>query len=330
MVNNHKNTRIYKAIAKSLEAKPQTKEELIESSIVRLIHSDKDEISDQIYAITRGKIGAAINQMVECDLLIIDKDGLCRLSSPPPIVIKLEECEAEILKELSAKSMNKSQIKDALKITFGTHKTTTKCDDNVLTNYIGQLLKSMIANRLIVLKDGNYTLSPKISARADNLTELIELKKDFIARLYAKGGEFFEGFFMTLIKKYYEKHHFKVLECYVTGGAHDGGIDGVIVTEDKLGFKEKTLVQTKNRTDITNETVVRSFYGAVCANKGSRGIFVTTSDYHESARAFLDKIDNCVGLSGSNIFSLALECNYGIKKVNGKLEIDEKIFRLTK
>jgi len=85
------------------------------------------------------------------------------------------------------------------------------------------------------------------------------------------------------------------------------------------------MVQTKNRTDTTNETTVRGFYGAVCARQGSRGIFVTSSDFHYSAKAFLDSIDNCVGIDGDGIFKMAVETRYGIKKVGSELTVDEKI-----
>ena len=85
------------------------------------------------------------------------------------------------------------------------------------------------------------------------------------------------------------------------------------------------MVQTKNRSDTVNETVARSFWGAVCAKQGSRGIFATSSDFHYSAKAFFDSIDNCVGVDGDKIFERARQTNYGIKKVGSELTVDEKI-----
>ena len=96
-------------------------------------------------------------------------------------------------------------------------------------------------------------------------------------------------------------------------------------TLDPLGFKETTMIQAKNRTDLSTETTVRSFYGAVCASGGSRGIFATTSDFHPSAKLFLAGIDNCVGINGEDIFNMACECLYGIRKKNGKFVIDNKV-----
>ena len=85
------------------------------------------------------------------------------------------------------------------------------------------------------------------------------------------------------------------------------------------------MFQTKNRRDISNETDVRGFYGAVCARQGSRGIFATTSDFHPMAVKFLDSIDNCVGVNGEKIFSMATETGYGIKNNNNRLVIDTEI-----
>ena len=85
------------------------------------------------------------------------------------------------------------------------------------------------------------------------------------------------------------------------------------------------MVQTKNKIDPTKETTVRGFYGAVCARHGSRGIFVTSSDFHPGAKAFLDGIDNCVGIDGDKLFEMARITHYGIKKNGKELSVDEKI-----
>ena len=86
------------------------------------------------------------------------------------------------------------------------------------------------------------------------------------------------------------------------------------------------MVQTKNRTVAASETDVRGFYGAVCAKRGTRGIFATTGELHESAWVFLSGVSDCVGIDGARVFELALETGYGIKKENGDLYIDEEIF----
>ena len=85
------------------------------------------------------------------------------------------------------------------------------------------------------------------------------------------------------------------------------------------------LVQAKNRTDATSETVVRAFLGAVYASGGTKGIFATTSDFHPAAKILLSGIDNCVGVNSEDIFKMACRNLYGIRKKSGKLVIDNKI-----
>ena len=118
-----------------------------------------------------------------------------------------------------------------------------------------------------------------------------------------------------------------MISARVTAGSDDGGIDGIVKTVDSLGFRETIMIQTKNRSDIASETDVRGFYGAVCAKRGTRGIFATSSEFHPSARAFLDGLDDCVGVDGRRIFSMAADTEYGIIKADGKLRIDEAVFK---
>jgi restriction system protein len=131
---------------------------------------------------------------------------------------------------------------------------------------------------------------------------------------------------MNLIAKFLALNGKTIIESHVTGGSDDGGIDGIVRTVDALGFRELIMVQTKNRSDHSTETDVRGFYGAVCALQGSRGIFATSSDFHPMAKKLLDSIDNCVGVNGDMIFSMAEKTQYGIKKEGERLVIDHSIF----
>ena len=155
---------------------------------------------------------------------------------------------------------------------------------------------------------------------------MLKLKVEFLSKLHAKGGEFFEHYFMNLLAKYLIRCGKTVTESFVTGSSADGGIDGIAKTVDALGFRETIMVQTKNRNSITNETDVRGFYGAVCAAQGSRGIYAVTSDFHPTAKAFLASIDNCVGINGEKLFTMAADTSYGIIRKNGILSIDSEVF----
>ena len=85
------------------------------------------------------------------------------------------------------------------------------------------------------------------------------------------------------------------------------------------------MVQTKNRNTVINERDVRGFYGAVCARRGTRGIFATTSTFHSGAISFFEGIDDCIGIDGDRVFFMALECAHGIKRINREYIVDDAV-----
>lgn len=323
---NH--AKIYKMIVGMLEYAHLDRRDII-SRCIRLSGLSQNGISELEYNQKQGnlraRIGSVLSEMEERDLIKPDSDGLYYLVSARPVIIRIEKCEKEILGILTKGATTKSELRTKLQAVFGTAKTATTRDDDTLFTLMGQVLKKLEALKVIKFTDGAYSLTDKTQARADDLNAILALRDEFLTRLHSRGGEFFEHYFMTLLSKYSEKYKKKVIECYVTGGSADGGIDGVLKTEDSLGFREITMVQTKNRVDIVSETDVRGFYGAVCAKRGTRGMFVTTSDFHPAATEFMDALDDLVGVNGHTVFSLAMECGYGIKKSGGEYSVDAKI-----
>ena len=328
MISNMEHGKIYRRIVDILEHTTATRRALISGCITRFGLS-ASELADTRAGSRanklRSKIGSVINEMEDRGLIARDTGDEYYLTTERPVVIRVERCEREMIRALSEGAKTKAQLRDVMRTAFGTDKTASTRDDDTLSTYMGQILKKLVASGILEQDGVMYTLSERATAHSDNINELLRLKSEFIQRLYTRGGEFFENYFMTLLGKYAKKRGYKVIECYVTGGSSDGGIDGVMITEDSLGFRETTMVQTKNRTDMPDETDVRGFYGAVCAKRGTRGIYVTTADFHAGATAFLDPLDDCVGVNGTKIFELALECSYGVKKQGDRLTVDEKI-----
>ena len=320
--------KIYKQIVEMLEGANLNRKDIISACLSRA-GLTTEELSDKSSGsrqnIIRSRVGAVISEMEARDLIALDKDGRYGLVVSKPVVIRIEKCEKELIRLLSEGSMERSKIREHLMKSFGADKTATKRDDDILMTFLGQTLNKL--EKLGVIKKNGmlYSLSERASAKADDINSMLALRSEYISRLHARGGEFFEGYFMELLKRYLEKHGKKVTECYVTGGSDDGGIDGIAKTVDSLGFRETIMVQTKNRTEITSETDVRGFYGAVCAARGSRGMYVNTSDFHSGAISFIDGLDDCIGINGDRLFSMAVECKYGICSRNGMLAIDEKV-----
>ena len=254
-----------------------------------------------------------------------ESSGLYYRKEERAIAIRIEECEQILIELIESSARTRQEIKDELTAYFGTDTTTTVSDDNKLFTFIGQILKRLTSDGVLIYDGSKYSIAPEKSAYVKDRQEMLTLKATFLSRLHARGGEYFEHYFMNLIARYYILHGKTVIESKVQGGSDDGGIDGIIKTQDVLGFREVIMVQTKNRSDVSNETDIRSFYGAVCARQGSRGIFATTSGFHPMAEKFLNGIDNCVGVNGEKIFAMAVETEYGIKRDGDRLVIDRDL-----
>ena len=320
--------KIYRFIIDILENARLSRRELIFSVIDAFGLTDSERLDDSMNGrinVLRSRIGLVINDMEAKGFIQKEPSGLYFKAEEKDVLIRIEECEKEILDIIKTKPKTKQQIKDSLVSFFGTDITLTQRDDNKLFTYMGQLLKRLTADGILDFDGATYSIAPEKSAYIENRQEVLGLKNAFLKKLHSRGGEFFEYYFMNLIAKYLALKGKTVVESHVTGGSADGGIDGIARTIDSLGFRETIMVQTKNRIDISTETDVRGFYGAVCAQQGSRGIFATSSDFHPMAVKFLDSIDNCVGVNGDKIFSMATETGYGIISNSGKLTIDNEI-----
>ena len=328
MKNIREYRKIYRKIVDTLEISPKTRSELLRTVVESLLADGKkltDNRTNGTQNLLRSAAGAVITEMQNRGMIYTDDMGLYHNAADKPVVIRLERCEEQILILLREKARSKKEIRDELVKFFKTDKTMTTKDDNILFTFIGQILKSLVNEESIVYDGSIYSIAPLKIAEMRNKQELLSFKASFLSIIHSRGGEFFEHYFMNLLEKYLIRSGKTVTESYVTGGSEDGGIDGICKTVDSLGFKETIMVQTKNRLESTSETDVRGFYGAVCARQGSRGIFVTTSTFHPLATKLLDSIDNCVGVDGEKVFSMALDAAYGIKKKGNTLTIDYKV-----
>lgn len=325
MKSTQQNRKIYRFILDALDKEPLKRQDIIRYVTESYNLSEEEMKNTETNGrlnVLRSATGIIINEMLASGIISKDRDELYYRSAEKPIAIRIERCEEEILLFLKDGRKSRTAIKEHLIKFFGTDETESVKDDNKLFTYIGHILKKLTSEKILDCDGTVYSIAPEKMAMVKNRSEVLALKGDFLSLVHSKGGEFFEHYFMNLIEKYLIRCGKTVTESYVTGGAADGGIDGVIKTIDSLGFRETVMVQTKNRNELTPETDVRGFYGAVCAAQGSRGIFVTTSDFHPVAKTFLDSIDNCVGINGDKIFSMATDTSYGIKRRGDRLVID--------
>ena len=188
---------------------------------------------------------------------------------------------------------------------------------------------------------GNVNVRKPVRA----LTADEKLQEAFLSRLRGLGGDYFEYYSVYLLERYSRRNGRRLESLQITGGDHDGGIDGEIELTDRLGFRETIYIQSKNwnpdkgdeKLWVVGETLLQQFIGAcVCrqAKEGKqhcRGIFMTTSRFTPEAKRLLnDTSDKFVGYDGADVFETAKECEFGLVKKNGEWTLDETLLSGTK
>lgn len=98
-----------------------------------------------------------------------------------------------------------------------------------------------------------------------------------------------------------------------TGGSGDFGIDG-IVHLDKLGL-DKIYLQAKRYKPANkiSSSEIQKFFGALKGRHASKGIFLTTSSYQQSALEYANTVsDTLVLLDGRQIAEHMIEAKVGV------------------
>ncbi|MEX1039648.1 MAG: restriction endonuclease [Pirellulaceae bacterium] len=97
----------------------------------------------------------------------------------------------------------------------------------------------------------------------------------------------------------------------VTKASNDEGIDGII-NEDRLGL-DVIYVQAKRWKDGVGRKEIQAFVGALAGKQATKGVFITTSSFRETAveyaRAVAQKI---VLIDGATLGQLMIEYDIGV------------------
>ena len=206
-----------------------------------------------------------------------------------------------------------------------------------------------------VLKTERKAVAVKEPSRAANnqkrktterpVTADERLCEAFLKRIRALGGDYFEYYSVYLLERYSMRNGRRLESLKISGGDHDGGIDGEIELTDKLGFKETIYIQSKNwnpekgdeKLWVVGETLLQQFIGACACRQAKdkkqhcRGIFITTSRFTPEAKRILEDLsDKIVGYDGADLYEAAKECEFGVIKKNGEWALDEKLLSGTK
>lgn len=177
------------------------------------------------------------------------------------------------------------------------------------------------------------------------LTADEKLREAYLKKLRSLGGDYFEYYSVYLLERYSIKNGRRLESLRISGGDHDGGIDGEIELTDRFGFKETIYIQSKNwnpekgdeKLWVVGETLLQQFLGACACRQAKdgkqscRGIFVTTSRFTPDAKRVLETMaDKLVGYDGNDLYEAAKECAFGLVKKNGEWALDERLLSGTK
>jgi restriction system protein len=100
------------------------------------------------------------------------------------------------------------------------------------------------------------------------------------------------------------------------GKSGDGGIDGII-KEDKLGL-DIVYIQAKRWNDtVVSRPEIQKFVGALHGQRAKKGVFITTSNFSQSAQEYVSVIDSKIVLiDGSQLAQFMIDNNVGVSTVS--------------
>lgn len=97
----------------------------------------------------------------------------------------------------------------------------------------------------------------------------------------------------------------------VTKKSNDEGIDGVI-NEDRLGL-DTIYIQAKRWQGPVGRKEIQSFVGALAGQQAHKGVFITTSSFHQTAIDYAESLSQKVILiDGQRLAQLMIEHNIGV------------------
>jgi restriction system protein len=113
----------------------------------------------------------------------------------------------------------------------------------------------------------------------------------------------------------------------VTKMSNDEGIDGVI-NDDPLGL-DVIYLQAKRWKATVGREEIQKFVGALAGQQAHKGVFITTSDFADTAKAYARKVSQKVILiDGGRLAELMIQHNIGVTRSRSReiKEVDNDYF----
>jgi restriction system protein len=162
------------------------------------------------------------------------------------------------------------------------------------------------------IKEFEDTSTPQERLEAAYHTIISEIAEDLLQRVKQSPPVFFEKLVVdVLIAMGYGG--FDSSNGQVTQYTGDGGIDGII-KEDKLGL-DTIYIQAKRWENTVPVSAVRDFAGSLLSKKARKGVFITTSNFPQSAYEYVRSIDPTIILiDGEQLTRMMIEYNVAVNR----------------
>lgn len=155
------------------------------------------------------------------------------------------------------------------------------------------------------------------------------LADDLLQRIRAASPAFFERVVVRLLIAMGYGGSVADIDRALVGGSGDGGVDGVI-DQDLLGL-DRIYVQAKRYAEgnSVGSGAIRDFFGSLDRYKASKGLFVTTSSFTQSARETADLLSKrLVLIDGTQLARLLIRHGVGcrVEETLHIKKLDEEFF----
>ncbi len=165
------------------------------------------------------------------------------------------------------------------------------------------------------LVDGDLepTQTPEELLEASYQTLRRELAQELLERIMTCSPRFFEKLVVDLLVAMGYGGSRKDAGKAV-GQSGDGGIDGII-KEDKLGL-DVLYIQAKRWEGSVGRPIVQTFAGSLEGFRAKKGVFITTSQFSQSARDYVERIEKKIVLiDGEQLAQLMIDHGIGVTEV---------------
>ena len=197
-----------------------------------------------------------------------------------------------------------------------------KIDDDFLRQFPKHIEESILLNNN-KNQDNNNNMEVEISKKNKTPEELLEsnyqtirntLKIELLNKIKSCSPQFFERVVVELLVSMGYGGSIKEAGQAI-GRTGDEGIDGMI-KEDILGL-DVIFIQAKKWDGTIGSPEIREFAGALQGKKAKKGVFITTSDFSDNAKEFVNNIDNKIVLvNGKMLTEYMIDHNIGGNRYN--------------